>query len=291
MNNQAFEIVNDTFEKMAGIGDYKLRFTKDNPNKASKEEFDEFVALGAKIDNNQATKQEIARFNELTPKIPDRFLSLPHFEKKAGVKDVYQAAKDVKYNKMMLNKMKELAMAGAKGGNGSYTQMAGDGLNEYGKALDFSKTLLKHEAKKLGKDVAITGGLAAGGVAGGKYIGSKMKKKKQEKTAFNIVDETFEKIAAPNFGKAIAGGFKNYGKTLTGKNVKDVRALAEESASALGFVPGEGQTMLDGASDYLKKKLVDETRRMKTTRALTGVGVAGSVGGGAYLNSRNKKKK
>lgn len=84
---KADEVVGQTFDKIAGIKDYKLRFTKDNPNKATQDEFNEYVALGAKIDKNKATKKEQNRFHELAPKIPDRYLSLPHFEKKAGLKD------------------------------------------------------------------------------------------------------------------------------------------------------------------------------------------------------------
>lgn len=276
MNKEASYIVNETFDKIAGIRDYKLRFTKDNPNKASKQEFDEFVAIGAKIDNNQATKEDLARFNELTPKIPNRFLSLPHFEKKAGVKDLFGAAKDVKHSKTMLNKMKDLAVEGAKKGNRSYGDMAGAGINEYEKALDFSKAMLRHEAKKVGKGVAIGAGATA--AIGGTGAVLKKRKGNNEKTAFDIVDETFDKVA----------GIKNFGKVLTGKNVANAKALAEESATALGFVPGKGQKLVDGASDFMKKQIKEEAKKTRNARLLTGAGVAG---GAAVYAKKNKKTK
>lgn len=113
--------------------------------------------------------------------------------KKLNPTKAINVAKEMNHNKIMAGKMNDLAQKTISGANKvtnpkEHLRMAAQGKAHYDKAFDASKKALKGEIKNLGKAY----GTVAGGAFATKGIHDTFKK---EKTAFDIVNEAFNKIS------------------------------------------------------------------------------------------------
>lgn len=160
-----------------------------------------------------------------------------------------------------------------------------DGLAKNYKKNKKSLTPKKENLKAIkglakGKGAKIGAGIVAGtGALAGLGYGISKMRNNEEKAASEIVEESFDKIAALKFGKS-----KNIGKSIkniaTGKNIKNAINDLEVAGKAGAY------------KDTLKRLKGDRNREVAKTVGLHAAGLAGlgGTGYGASKAIKNKEK-
>lgn len=243
------------------------------------------------------------------------------FEKMAGVKEELGMVTS-KASRVLGGKDFRAAVKDARTTGKAYRAVKGEKGKVVDSAYNYAKGLaknvhagarnkaLKEGAKTYGARVAVAAPLVGAGALA-------LKKKDKEKTAFDIVNDAFEKQAG------VKEGLKSFGNTLKGKNVADavenlniVKGVQKGYESAYGAakkglndkirrnaVPGtinahkdafnaakEGLSNMGKATSRLTKEVAFQKRKTLAARAGVGAGVGATAIGAGALATRKKKE-
>lgn len=237
MSKQANDIVNETFDKVAGLKDIANKYVDTIKGRKA-------IELTKELNNK---KQDIAKLKaSLGEAGEDLYRSSHQMLKKMPADSFHKDLRTLAYNTVL-------------GTNKS--------INQETAAL---KGLEKQIGKaKLNSKIARGATLAAGTAAltgAGYGISKAIKKKKEEKNAFDIVNESFDKVA----------GLKDI---YTGKNIRNAIDDINVATNAGAF------------KDTIKRLTKDKNKEVAKTVGAYAIPATALAGAGAYGVSKLKKKK
>lgn len=237
MSKQANDIVNETFDKVAGLKDIANKYVDTIKGRKA-------IELTKELNNK---KQDIAKLKAgLGEAGEDLYRSSHQMLKKMPADSFHKDLRTLAYNTVL-------------GTNKS--------INQETAAL---KGLEKQIGKaKLNSKIARGATLAAGTAAltgAGYGISKAIKKKKEEKNAFDIVNESFDKVA----------GLKDI---YTGKNIRNAIDDINVATNAGAF------------KDTIKRLTKDKNKEVAKTVGAYAIPATALAGAGAYGVSKLKKKK